>query len=27
LSDRDRRTVQVLYQLPPGPVRDSGGSP
>lgn len=27
LSDRDRRTVQVLYQLPPGPVRDSGGAP
>src|SRR4051812_13652312 len=27
LSDRDRRTVQVLYQLPPGPVRDSGGTP
>ena len=27
LSDRDRRTVQILYQLPPGPVRDSGGSP
>jgi hypothetical protein len=27
LSDRDRRTVQVLYQLPPGPVRDAGGSP
>jgi hypothetical protein len=25
LSDRDRRTVQVLYQLPPGPVRDAGG--
>jgi len=22
LTDRDRRTVQVLYQLPPGPVRD-----
>jgi Matrixin len=27
LSDRDRRTVQVLYQLPPGPVRDTGGTP
>jgi hypothetical protein len=27
LSDRDRRTVQLLYQLPPGPVRDPGGSP
>ena len=27
LSDRDRRTVQVLYQLPPGPVRDIGGTP
>jgi matrixin len=27
LSDRDRRTVQVLYQLPPGPVRDNGSSP
>ena len=26
LSDRDRRTVQVLYQLPPGPVRDAGGA-
>jgi hypothetical protein len=24
LSDRDRRTVQVLYQLPTGPVRDPG---
>jgi predicted Zn-dependent protease len=23
LSDRDRRTAQVLYQLPTGPVRDS----
>jgi hypothetical protein len=27
LSDRDRRTAQVLYQLPPGPVRDIGGTP
>jgi hypothetical protein len=27
LSDRDRRTVQVLYQLPPGPVRDTGRAP
>jgi hypothetical protein len=27
LSQRDRRTAQVLYQLPPGPVRDSGGAP
>lgn len=27
LSDRDRRTAQVLYRLPPGPVRDSGGTP
>jgi hypothetical protein len=27
LSERDRRTVQVLYQLPPGPVRDTGGTP
>jgi predicted Zn-dependent protease len=27
LSDRDRRTVQVLYQLPPGPVRDLAGPP
>jgi hypothetical protein len=27
LSDRDRRTAQVLYRLPPGPVRDIGGSP
>jgi hypothetical protein len=24
LSDRDRRTVQILYQLPPGPLRDAG---
>ena len=22
LSERDRRTAQVLYQLPPGPLRD-----
>ena len=27
LSQRDRRTAQVLYQLQPGPVRDSGGIP
>ena len=27
LSDRDRRTAQVLYRLPPGPVRDPGGPP
>jgi predicted Zn-dependent protease len=27
LSDRDRRTAQVLYRLPPGPVRDTGGAP
>ena len=27
LSDRDRRTAQVLYQLPPGPVRDSAATP
>lgn len=27
LSERDRRTAQVLYRLPPGPVRDIGGSP
>jgi predicted Zn-dependent protease len=27
LSERDRRTAQVLYRLPPGPVRDVGGSP
>jgi matrixin len=27
LSERDRRTVQVLYQLPTGPVRDVGGPP
>jgi predicted Zn-dependent protease len=27
LSARDRRTAQVLYQLPTGPVRDTGGSP
>jgi predicted Zn-dependent protease len=27
LSERDRRTAQVLYRLPTGPVRDIGGSP
>jgi predicted Zn-dependent protease len=27
LSERDRRTAQVLYRLPPGPVRDAGGTP
>jgi predicted Zn-dependent protease len=27
LSDRDRRTAQLLYRLPPGPVRDTGGTP
>jgi len=27
LSPRDRRTAQVLYQLPPGPVRDQGDEP
>lgn len=27
LSERDRRTAQVLYRLPPGPVRDTGGTP
>jgi hypothetical protein len=27
LSPRDRRTAQVLYQLPPGPVRDPGEAP
>jgi hypothetical protein len=27
LSDRDRRTAQVLYQLPTGPVRDTGNIP
>jgi hypothetical protein len=27
LSERDRRTAQVLYQLPPGPVRDTGRAP
>jgi hypothetical protein len=27
LSDRDRRTAQVLYQLPTGPVRDGGETP
>ena len=27
LTERDRQTVQVLYQLPPGPVRDSIGTP
>jgi predicted Zn-dependent protease len=26
LSERDRRTAQVLYRLPPGPVRDPGGA-
>jgi hypothetical protein len=23
LSERDRRTAQILYQLPTGPVRDT----
>lgn len=27
LSERDRRTAQILYQLPTGPVRDSAGTP
>jgi hypothetical protein len=27
LSDRDRRTAQVLYRLPPGPVRDPEDAP
>jgi predicted Zn-dependent protease len=27
LSERDRRTAQVLYQLQPGPVRDHAGVP
>jgi Matrixin len=27
LSERDRRTAQVLYQLPPGPLRDPADSP
>jgi predicted Zn-dependent protease len=27
LSERDRRTAQVLYQLPPGPLWESGGTP
>jgi hypothetical protein len=27
LSERDRRTAQVLYRLPTGPVRDPGGAP
>ncbi len=27
LSERDRRTAQVLYQLQPGPVRDPAGTP
>jgi hypothetical protein len=27
LSDRDRRTAQVLYRLPVGPVRDAGVTP
>ena len=27
ISERDRRTAQVLYQLQPGPVRDPKGSP
>jgi hypothetical protein len=22
LTERDRRTIEVLYRLPPGPVRD-----
>jgi hypothetical protein len=26
LSERDRRTAQVLYRLPPGPVRDLAGT-
>ena len=27
LSERDRRTAVVLYQLPPGPLQDLGGTP
>jgi len=27
LSERDRRTAQILYQLPVGPVRDLGERP
>jgi hypothetical protein len=27
LSERDRRTAQVLYQLPPGSLQDLGGAP
>ncbi|HEX6433124.1 MAG TPA: matrixin family metalloprotease [Gemmatimonadales bacterium] len=27
LSERDRRTAQILYQLPTGPVRDSADTP
>jgi len=27
LSERDRRTAQVLYQLQPGPLRDSPVNP
>jgi predicted Zn-dependent protease len=27
LSQRDRRTAQVLYQLQPGPIRDPEGTP
>jgi Matrixin len=27
LSDRDRRTAQILYQLPPGSLRDVEGTP
>ena len=27
LSERDRRTAQVLYQLQPGPLRDMSGTP
>ena len=27
LSERDQRTAQVLYQLSPGPIRDSSGTP
>jgi predicted Zn-dependent protease len=27
LSERDRGTAQLLYQLPPGPLQDLGGTP
>jgi predicted Zn-dependent protease len=27
LSERDRRTAQLLYELPPGSLRDTGALP